>query len=465
MGDSEIEIKHSKLGMVSYGFNSFSRELLRITFTTLGFFFYQTEVKLNVWIIALAYVIFAIYNMFNDPFIGWITNRPFKFTKKWGRRFPWILLGGIPWGLSYIIIFTPPQVNPVSGAWILFLWLLFTTCLFDTFHSLFFVSYMSLFPDKFRSVQERRTASGIYIMVGVFGVAFGAIIPPLFYDYGDISSYVIQGVVVFLITTVGFLLALPGSREDQATIDLYLRSSAEKPERESFFKSLIIAAKQKPFIIFMILYILYQSLVETMQAAIQFTVRYSLKMEAEANTLIFTFMLIGVLLSTPIWTIYSRRAKDNKKVMIISALCLAAATLPLTFLRNYWGVIINMLIWGMALGGFWVMIFPVTADVIDNSVVLTKKREEGVYTGFQQFFGRMGIIVQALTFATVQTLTGFDPARGTNQTDTAIWGLHFQQSTVPMFFILIGIFFFWIWYDLTPGRVRENELRIKELGL
>jgi len=254
MGDSEIEIKHSKLGMVSYGFNSFSRELLRITFTTLGFFFYQTEVKLNVWIIALAYVIFAIYNMFNDPFIGWITNRPFKFTKKWGRRFPWILLGGIPWGLSYIIIFTPPQVNPVSGAWILFLWLLFTTCLFDTFHSLFFVSYMSLFPDKFRSVQERRTASGIYIMVGVFGVAFGAIIPPLFYDYGDISSYVIQGVVVFLITTVGFLLALPGSREDQATIDLYLRSSAEKPERESFFKSLIIAAKQKPFIIFMILF-------------------------------------------------------------------------------------------------------------------------------------------------------------------------------------------------------------------
>ncbi|MFW9937982.1 MAG: MFS transporter [Candidatus Thorarchaeota archaeon] len=465
MEDSEIEIKHSKLGMVSYGFNSFSRELLRITFTTLGFFFYQTEVKLNVWIIALAYVIFAIYNMFNDPFIGWITNRPFKFTKKWGRRFPWIVLGGIPWGLSYIIIFTPPRVNPVSGAWILFFWLLFTTCLFDTFHSLFFVSYMSLFPDKYRSVQERRTASGIYIMVGVFGVAAGAILPPLFYDYGDISSYVVQGVVVFLITTVGFLLALPGSREDKETIDIYLRSYAEKPERESFFKSLMKAAKQKPFIIFMILYILYQSLVETMQAAVQFTVRYSLKMESTANTLIFAFMLIGVLISTPIWTIYSRRTKNNKKVMIISALALAATTLPLTFLRSYWGIVINMMLWGMALGGFWVMIFPVTSDVIDNSVVLTKKREEGVYTGFQQFFGRMGIIVQALTFAIVQTLTGFDPARGLNQTNTAIWGIHFQQSTVPMFFILIGIFFFWIWYDLTPGRVRENELRIKELGL
>jgi GPH family glycoside/pentoside/hexuronide:cation symporter len=465
MENSEIEVKHSKLGMVSYGFNSFSRELLRITFTTLGFFFYQTEVGLDVWIIAIAYIIFAFYNMFNDPFIGWATNRPFKFTKKWGRRFPWIVLSGIPWGFSYILIFTPPRVNPISGAWILFIWLLFTTCLFDTFHSLFFVSYMSLFPDKYRSVQERRTASGIYIMVGVFGVAFGAILPPLFYDYGDISSYAIQGLVVFIITTIGFLLAFPGSREDQPTIDLYLRAHTEKPERESFFKSLYTAAKQKPFIIFMILYVLYQSLVETMQAAVQFTVRYSLRMEAEANTLIFAFMLIGVILASPIWTIYARRTKNNKKVMILSALVLAAATLPLTFIRTYWGIVINMLIWGMGLGGFWIMIFPVSADVIDNSVVLTKRREEGIYTGFQQFFGRMGIIIQALTFAIVQTLTGFDPARGLNQTDTAIWGLHFQQSTVPMFFILIGIFFFWIWYDLTPDRVTENELRIKELGL
>lgn len=464
MEKDEIDIKHGKLGMVSYGFNSFSRELLRMAFSAFGFFFYQTEVKLNVWIIALSYVIFAIYNMINDPLIGYLTNRPFKFTKKWGRRFPWIVLGGIPWGFSYILIFIPPNVDPISGAWILFIWLLFTSCLFDTFHSLFFVSFMSLFPDKYRSEQERRTASGIYIMIGVLGVALGAIAPPLFFDYGNIPSYAFQGLMIFIITSIGFLIGIPGSREDQPTIDLYLDTYAERPKRESFFKSLKVAVKQRPFIVFMVIYTLYQSLVETMQASVSYVVRYSFKMPETATTLVFAAFLIGVLISSPFWTMYARKTKNNKKVMLISSLLLAAFTLPMTFLRGYIPIVINMLIWGTALGGFWVMIFPVSSDVIDNSVVLTNKREEGIYTGFQQFFGRLGIIVQALTFAIVQSLTGFNRLVE-NQTETAIWGIHFHLSLIPTIFILIGALVFWKWYDLTPDKITENQLKIKDLGI
>jgi len=235
-----LDIKHSKLGMASYGFNSFSREMLRIAFTTFGFFFYESELGLNVWLIFLAYLIFAIYNMFNDPLVGYLTNRPFKFTKKWGRRFPWILLGGLPWGFTYMLIFTPPTYDAVGGAWILFAWLLFTTCLFDTFHSILFVNFQSLFVDKYRSVQERRTASGIYIMIGVIGVALGSILPPLLFQTteGTVTNYpsfAFQGLIIAIISFVGFVLAIPGSREDQVTIDLYLASQTgerEKTRRE-----------------------------------------------------------------------------------------------------------------------------------------------------------------------------------------------------------------------------------------
>ena len=464
METDEIQIEHSKLSMVSYGFNSFSRELLRIAFTSFGFFFYETELKLNVWLISLAYVIFAIYNMFNDPFIGYITNRPFKFTKKWGRRFPWILIGGLPWGFTYALIFLPPTYNAESDAWLLFFWLLFTTCLFDTFHSILMVNFQSLFPDKYRSVQERRTASGIYIMIGVVGVAIGAILPPLIFNYGDLPSFAIQGLVVAIITFIGFTVAIPGSREDQATIELYLSSQEKEREQSSFFKSLKIALKQSPFIIFMVLFTLYQSLVEIMQASVHYTVKYSLGMKEEASTLIFAAFLIGVLISTPFWTRYSRKVQDNKKVMIISALVLAAFTLPITFLRNYYAIVFDMLLWGLGMGGFWLMIFPVSSDIIDNSVVVTKKREEGVYTGFQQFFGRIGIIVQALTFAIVHELTGF-VEESTIQTDLAIWGIYFHQSLIPFILLMIGIIVFWLKYDLTADKVRENSRKIKELGL
>lgn len=464
------EIVHSKMSMVSYGFNSFSRELLRIAFTTFGFFFYESELGLNVWLIFLAYAIFAIYNMINDPLIGYLTNRVFKFTKRWGRRFPWILVGGLPWGFTYMLIFMPPTYDAVGGAWILFGWLLFTTCLFDTFHSILMVNFQSLFADKFRSVQERRTASGIYIMIGVIGVAIGSILPPMIFDYSTetttyFPSFALQGLVVAIITFIGFAIAIPGSREDRETIDLYLSSQTEEKEKIPFFKSLWEALKQMPFIAFMIFYLLYQSLVETMQASVQYTVKYSLKMDPTASTLIFAAFLVGVLLSTPFWMWYSKKVKNNKKVMLISGLLLAAFTIPITFYRIYILIVFEMLLWGLAMGGFWIMIFPVSADVIDNAVVKSKRREEGLYTGFQQFFGRVGIIIQALTFAVVHELTGFDESLGLNQPESAIWGIHFHQALIPAMFVIIGALIFWKWYKLTPDKVQANQDKIKELGL
>ncbi|MBY9012394.1 MAG: MFS transporter [Candidatus Lokiarchaeota archaeon] len=470
MVQDKLDIKHSKIGMVSYGFNSFSREFLRIAFTTFGFFFYESELGLNVWLIFLAYFIFAIYNMFNDPIVGYLTNKPFKFTKKWGRRFPWILLGGLPWGFTYMLIFTPPTYDAVGGAWILFAWLLFTTCLFDTFHSILFVNFQSLFVDKYRSVQERRTASGVYIMIGVVGVALGSILPPLLFQTTDgavtnYPSFAFQGLIVAIITFVGFALAIPGSREDQVTIDLYLASQTGEREKTPFFKSLFTALKQTPFIAFMVFYLLYQSLVETMQASVLYTVKYSLKMPDSATTLIFAAFLIGVLVSTPFWMYYSKKVKNNKKVMLISGLLLAAFTIPITFYRDYWLIVFEMLLWGLAMGGFWIMIFPVSADVIDNAVVATKKREEGVYTGFQQFFGRVGIIIQALTFAIIHELTGFNEALGVNQPESAIWGIHLHQALIPAIFVIIGALVFWKWYKLTPEKVQENQEKIKEMGI
>ena len=177
---NEIEIKHSKSTMASYGFAKFIEEFLAMAFGAYGFFYYETEIGLNVWLVGLGFITFAIWNAVNDPLVGYFTDRPFKFTRKWGRRFPWILMSGIPYISCYILIFTPPNVDPKSGAWILFAWLVFTTCLFDTFGSIFIVNFVALFPDKFRSVKERRVASGVSTPVGIVGIALGSILPPLF---------------------------------------------------------------------------------------------------------------------------------------------------------------------------------------------------------------------------------------------------------------------------------------------
>ncbi len=464
MEKEEIEVTHSKLNMASYGFGSMSREFVQMAFNVLVFFYYEVEVGLNVWLIGLGLVIFAVYNAINDPLIGYLINRPFKFTKKWGRNKPWILLGGLPLGFCYFLVFNPPNVDAETGAWILFGWLVFVTCLFDTFHSIFFVSFQSLFPDKFRSLKERRTTVGIQVVLGIIGVVLGAILPPLFYTYGDLESYVFQGLIVLVIALVTMILGIPGFREDQEAIELYLASIHKEVKRESFYKTMRIAFKQKSFVAYIILYVMYWVIINSMQASLPFVVRFILKMPASATTFIMAGFLLGALISVPFWVKLAQKTNDNRKIMLITSILMGVFVFPLIFLEDYLLIVICVFIWGLAQGGYWAMIFPTFSDVIDESVVLHEKREEGTFIGIQQFFGRLGFIIQVMSFTIVHELTGFK--RGTEtQTPLAIWGIHMHLALIPMICILLGAAVFWKMYDLRPDKVSENQLKIKQLKL
>lgn len=464
MKNEENEIIHSKLNMSSYGFGSMSREFVQMAFNVLVFFYYEAEIGLNVWLIGLGLVIFAIYNAINDPIIGYLTNRPFSFTKKWGRRMPWLLLGGIPLGFSYFLVFTPPTTDPIGGAWILFSWLVFTTCLFDTLHTLFFVNFQSLFPDKFRSIKERRTATGIQIFLGVIGIALGSILPPLIYKFGDLTSYIFQGLVICLITLITLVFAIPGFREDPIMVDQYLKSVHEAPIRASFINTMKLAFKQKAFVAYIILYTMYWVIINSMQASMPYLTRYVLKMPASATTLIMAGLLVGIMCSIPLWVKLSHKLNDNRKIMLIGAVLMGIFTIPFIFLESYVLIIINVIFWGVAQGGYWIMIFPVFSDVIDESVVLYKKREEGTYIGIQQFFGRIGLIIQIMSFTIVHELTGFVEGADT-QGSLAILGIHIHLALIPMIAILLGAFAFWRLFDLKPEKVIEHQQLIRKLKL
>ena len=40
-----------------------------------------------------------------------------------------------------------------------------------------------------------------------------------------------------------------------------------------------------------------------------------------------------------------------------------------------------------------------------------------------------------------------------------------HAALIPALIVLITIFIFWKWYDLTPELVEENKRKLKEMGL
>jgi GPH family glycoside/pentoside/hexuronide:cation symporter len=462
---TEDTIQHSKLNMASYGFGKFLNEFIEMAFTSFYFFFYERAIGLNTVLVGIAFTIYAIWNAVNDPIVGYFTNRPFKFTKKWGRRKPWILIGGIPWILSFILIFTPPNVDPVEGQWIIFFWAIFATCLYDFFGSIFFVNFASLFPDKFRSVKERRLATGIQTPIGIFGVAFGAVLPAFIVEYSVAATYVLMAGIMIIIGLIVLGISIPGYREDQEFIDRFLEKHPKK-DRWSFFEALKNSLKLKSFVIFITTYTLYRCLVISIQASVPYVVEYVLAEKTIIQTILSAGFLIGALLSSPFWAFLAQKTNNNKKILLINSVLLTLFTIPLFFMNSVALMFIGLLLWGAGLGGFWTMISPVLADVIDDSVVKFGKRDEGVYNGFQQFFGRMGLFFQVLSFTAVHVLTGFKEGKPLiDQPASAIVGIQIHFALIPAIVMLIGTIIFWKYYKLTPDIVTKNQLKVKELGL
>ena len=64
--------------MASYGCGYLIITFLLGNYTAYVFYFYEVEMGIPVILVGIAMVIFAIWNMINDPLLGYFTDRPFN---------------------------------------------------------------------------------------------------------------------------------------------------------------------------------------------------------------------------------------------------------------------------------------------------------------------------------------------------------------------------------------------------
>ena len=457
---SDSIILHSKKIQASYASTEIVTHLIDMTLTGIIIFFYEAEVGLNIWLIGLAYIIYMIWDAFNDPLVGYMTDRPFKFTKKRGRRYPWMMISYIPWLISFILIFAPPTAD---SQWVLFGWLTLTLCLYDFLESIFTVNFFALYPDKFRDKDERVSVSAFIVYLGFFGIIGAFILPGMIVSFGDRGSYILMAVVCVVISLVCLIFMIPGIKDDKECVDKYLATCGEV-ETDPFFKVLKQALKQKSFVIFLIMYVCYQALTALMTGSLWYFVRYVLEGEAIITALLMIALLLGGAVSVPFWMRFNRKSGDNRKVMLVGGLVMVVFAALMSAFTSLIVVLIVIFIWGMGLGGYWVMYRVIFGQVIDDSIVINEKRREGTYNGIRIFFSRAAGVIQVVVIALVHEFTGFSSG-ASSQTDLALLGIRLHMGLIPALIFLLGLIIFWKFYDITPEKAEQLRKRIIELGL
>jgi len=185
-----------------WGIASLGTSLISGTYGGLLTIFYQDYLGLSARWIGIAATVYAVWNAFNDPLFGYITDNT---RSKRGRRIPYMRYTAPFLALTFILVwFAPPQ----AGQQTLFWWMLVTMLLYDTCYTIIGLVYSALLPEVTESDAQRNGLQISSSLFGMLGTLLGFIIPDLVRPKTGESSLVPLYVAMVIVGVVSMGLIL-----------------------------------------------------------------------------------------------------------------------------------------------------------------------------------------------------------------------------------------------------------------
>ena len=151
--------------MFSYGVGEVGYLVQEQGFNLLLLFYYQQIVGLPGTLTGIALMISMVVDAITDPIIGGWSDR---LKNRFGRRHPFILASAIPLGVSFVLLFSPPDGLEDIGS---FLWLTVFAVLVRFCMTLYYIPHMALGAEMADDYSQRSTLFAFSGLIGAITAA------------------------------------------------------------------------------------------------------------------------------------------------------------------------------------------------------------------------------------------------------------------------------------------------------
>lgn len=446
-------ITHGRSYKIVWGIASLGTSLISGIFGALLPIFYQDYLGLSARWIAVASLVYALWNAINDPLFGYITDNT---RSKHGRRIPYMRFTAPFLALTFILVwFAPAQAGQSAIFW----WMLVSMLLYDTCYTIIGLVYSALLPEITESDNERNDLQISASLFGLLGMLLGFIIPDLFRPKaGGDPSFVPLQIAMVVVGVVGALMIIATTLKVKERPEF---TQVDKPI--SLRDSLKFTFSSKSFLVLVaanFMSILMSSLVT---GSVFYLADYVVKM----NTMILlACIFIPLIIGVPLTKLFTKRfgvVGGNQVLLLIAA----AGLLSMMVLPNAL-IPVCLALAGFGLSGPQTLTNVLFAQVADEDETRSGVRREGSFFGVNALITKPAqslaialspFILEATNFVTREQNQG---QIYLNQPESALTGIKIITGLVPGIAMLIGAIIL-IWYPLRGEYLSKVQIKVLEM--
>ena len=434
--------------------------------------FYYAWMGLQWGWITVAQIIYAIWNVVNDPLFGNRINNT-KYVNKKGevqRYLPYIKYGAPIFSLAFALVFFPPDTlrgqSDFSFQFWLFVWYMVSLLVYDTLFTIVLCAWVALLPQMSLNQREREKTQLLCSIFLFPAVIIGFAIPVALLSNPTTSSVSIFQILVVIIAIFGIV--------PYWIVVKYVYEHPEYTPEETvgIFKALKMAFKNKSYIIYLIYDGITVFIININMVTLPFFLYWVLEKSPGFNPLLFWIgpmicLVIGTVLTLKIAEKTSTKFALTFYLLVISIGFLLVFFFALT--GNWILVSIGLSIVFLGYPGDFIHHNPMRADTIDyDQWKVSGERREGLYAGIGPLISKPMISVALAVPPMIMTAYGLiyvkDSIQPTMGLEMAQLGLIISMGLIPGIAALIGLIIWVLFYPLKNDLVIEMKSELAKIN-
>lgn len=445
-----MERKVKLRNYLAYGVGDFLGGGSLVIIGTFLLFFLTEVVGMAPLYAGLVFALGKVWDAISDPLMGYISDRT---RSRFGRRRFFFLIGMIPSGVFFALLWVPVNIETQLG---LFFYYLMLYIFFNTSYTILMVPYTALNAEMSLDYKTRSRLSGFKQFLSGFssGVCSIGAQPIISYFADEATGFMVMGMIFALFFSLPYIAVFFGTWEARTDY-----GKVEKQSLAQIFKSFFSVFYNRSFRLHVIMYVSGFAGLDTVMALFMYFLTFYIG-NPDLLPVLMASLFVSQGIAMPIHIKIGNIWGKGKAYMLGAVLWMIGMVIAYSYTPEtpVYIMAAGAVVIGFGMAGVTVMPWAILPSVTDVDILITGEKRAGTYSGMMTLLRKIVNGLVAFFVGIALTWIGFES--GQTQTPETQQSLRALFALLPITFVFIGLLASFK-FRITP---KTHQIMMDEIG-